>query len=488
MDEPATRSGPPASPGDVAATVGAFAPFLILAYCLLLLALRLQVSPYLDAGEAALLGRTDMRWLYEGDPPLRHWLARILLELFEWDWPEGLGVLHYGALALYLFSLFASARRLGGPRAGGLALIAAGLAAPAVLFVAIAPAKAALAMGAAAGSFYALLRTLRTPSWGRFLTFGLALTAAILSAFEFLFLLVPLLLGLAISREGRGLFRGPGLWAALGLALLLSAPSLLLAGGALWSGSVAIGFDGAAAPPVLYAALLWLGALAALWSLGRLLEYAYPPLEAGSLDLTPRAAGTILIGATAGGLALFAAAALFGLADPQSPRALPAILALAPLAAALRYPLTRGARPLAALAALFYLAAFAGLWTSAYYSAHRFALPYDALAAQIRRAAGEPLPIRATDPADAANVLLALEWPGARSGAAQPLGLGAIVLWRGRGEAPPDLIPPAFGPAAGIVTVVIPYENRSGEEAVFSFQRVERLGAAPIASPGPGGE
>ena len=481
---------------DLATMLGFSAPFAIIAYCLALAALRLSFSPYLEVDEAEFVGRVDFRLLYDNaHPPLFNWATRVLLTLTGWSWADALAILKYGLLAGYHYLTWNAATRLAGPRAGALALAASAFLPQIVWMSAVTLAHSIMVLAGTAAVLYCTLRALKKPGWKTYAWLGLAMSLGALAKFNFFLLLIPFFAAFAMDPQVRRLFTRPFAWVTPAVFAATSGPSMIVAalyredsGSRIeklyrasdfaWLDLPHIGLDGFVSLIVM--TLAWAAPAAAAWLLARYYDSKHGGLRApsttpvlGSADSALTIA-RILERAMLGGLALMAALILVADVTKVEERYLTPVLALLPVYLALRWPLGASARVVLLSAIAVYLAAFVGFWGMAEYGKHRYGLPYEAVAAQIRRQSPQPTPLLSPRHDDQANVVLALGWPGAETPRYQRIETEAILLWRGRGGAPKDLAPQGFGPASPIATVVAPYVNGSGLEAVYSFQRFEQ--------------
>ncbi|HMF68685.1 MAG TPA: glycosyltransferase family 39 protein, partial [Phyllobacterium sp.] len=104
------------------------APRAIVLYILVILVLRLFLSRFMEIDEAQFVGEVDFAWNYgNSHPPLYNWLVRLALELTGWNWVLAVALVRLSLLGLYHWLSFDTARRLGGDRAGVLALTVSAL-------------------------------------------------------------------------------------------------------------------------------------------------------------------------------------------------------------------------------------------------------------------------------------------------------------------------------------------------------------------------
>ncbi|MEO1330664.1 MAG: glycosyltransferase family 39 protein [Pseudomonadota bacterium] len=489
----------PRRPIDPMAAVARWAPWIVLLYCAALASLRLSLSPYLELDEAQFLGLVEFRLVYDNShPPLMNWLVRIALELTRWNWPLAMAIVKYGLLAVFHIMTFDAARRLGGPRAGVLALVASAFLPQIVWMSAHTLAHSLLTMAGVAATLQATIALRDRKAALDYVWLGVAIAMGALGKYNYYFFAIPFFAVMLLEPNVRAaLWSRRALW-TVGVVLLSLGPTLVAAA-LSWSESVSrlsrlyaqgelawldlphVGVDGLLA--FLIAALAWLGPAVLVWTVARNWDRAQSRSWRGDA-VAERALRRVLLGAVGlSALAVFAADVHW-----VEERYLTPVLAAAPVYLAAAWPLGRSAAPTALLAAALYAAVLPGFWAMATYGQHRYGYPYELVAAQILRAQPEPARIISERHDDRANLTLALGWPGARSPAFQDLGDRAILVWRGRSEPPEKLAPQGFGPAAGIVTVVAPLVNESGAQLVYRFQIFERspaLGRATPTRPGP---
>lgn len=504
---PKERTSPP-EPRDGLADWSRDLPIAIIVYFVLLAALRLSFSDFLEVDEAEFLGQVDFRLLYENShPPLFNWILRVVLELTGWDWAFSVTLVKFGLLAAFHWLVWDSAERLSGRRAALLAVAASALLPQIVWMSVFTLAHSVMVMTGAAAAVNATLRAIETPSRRSFVWIGLAGALCALGKFNGFLFLIPFV-GAVLAEPslraallvGRRAWLAPAVFLAavgpvlIALALDWSANSGRMAKLYGGSGPLAavdvdgIGIDGALSLVVALAA--WAAAAAAVWTAARRLDRPRADFEADATDLGRafvRALGRAMLGA----LGLFLLIVLVGDIHKVHERYLTPLLAPLPIYLAVRWPLARSGGVVAALAGAAYLAVPIGLWAAVTYGKHRYGYPYPEVAAQVARQSPTPLPILASRHDDAANVVLALGWPGAATPAYQPIEDQAILLWQGRSAAPDGLAPPGFAPGGPIITVVAPFLNAREGTMVFRFQLFDRLpaGAELLREhPGQGGD
>ncbi|MEM6849942.1 MAG: glycosyltransferase family 39 protein, partial [Pseudomonadota bacterium] len=100
----------------------------VVAYVVLLMVLRLSLSPYLEIDEAQFFGQVDFRLVYANShPPLYNWVLRLVLEATGWSWALSVALVKGVLLAAIHLLVFDTARRIGGVPAGVGALAVAAL-------------------------------------------------------------------------------------------------------------------------------------------------------------------------------------------------------------------------------------------------------------------------------------------------------------------------------------------------------------------------
>ena len=477
------------------------APLIALGYVLCLAALRLSFSPFLEVDEAEFVGRVDLRLVYDNaHPPLFNWAMRGALELTDWRWALSAALVKYGCLALFHLAVWDSARRLAGPRAGLLALAASAFLPQVVWMSATTLAHSIMVMAGAALTVNAVIRALERPSLAAGAAIGAAACVGALAKFNFALFLIPFCAALWWSPEVRRRLGGRVALAGAIVFCLLIAPSYLAAALSLDESASRIvklyrdagpfsaidppylGVDGFLA--TLVAALAWAGPALAIWAVARRAEQPDAPLStlwrgetvaASDAGAAWRRAASIALARSAlWGLALFAAMALLTDIHAVHERYLTPILAATPVALATLAPLSRARPAVIGLAALAYIAALIGFAAQVGFSKHRYAAPYAEIAAAIARDAGSPAPIRAAKHDDAANLILALGWTGARAPRYAPIDDAALLVWRGEGAPPGRIRPRGFAPVGPRVQARADYANLSGAEFVISFQRFAR--------------
>lgn len=475
------------------------APLAIVAYCLALAALRLALSPYLEVDEAEFVGRVDLRLVYDNShPPLFNWLARIALETTGWRWAGALAIVKYGLLAAFHWFVFDAARRLAGPRAGVLALAASAMLPQIVWMSAVTLAHSIAVVACAAGVVWAATRAREAKSWGPHLALGALAAAGALAKFNFLLFLAPFLVAVALDPRWRPVVSGARAAAAAAVFALLAGPSYVAAllhlgdsasrigrlyrpdGALAWIDVPYLGVDGLLS--LVIAALAWAGLAVVVWGVAVWAERRAARRDRLGGDAVEQDEGAEAADALGRAMvfALGAFAVIVLLSDMHKieERYLTPLLAPLPVYLAARRPLRRAAPVVLGVAAAAYLAVFPGFAGMANFGAHRFGYPYDAVAAQIRTAAQaagwDEARILSRRHDDAANLTLALGWEGSRTPAYAMIDERALLVWRGRGAAPPNLAPEGFIAIGAPQRVAEGFINFRAGGVAYSFQLFER--------------
>lgn len=454
-----------------AAVVGA-----ILGYVACLLALRLWLSPFLEIDEAQFVGAVDLRLVYDNShPPLYNWLVRIALEATGWRWALSVALVRAVLLAATHLLLFDAGRRAGGTAAGILALALAALCPQVSWMSAHTLAHSLLGMAAAAGVVNAVVRLAERPTAARFAALGLAAGIGAMGKYSVFLLLAPLALALASEPTMRRRFAsrhalwtpaaflavaGPGLAA---VALQPAAATQRLA--KLYRDSAFAAVD---VPHLGVDGVLSLVLAVAAWGavplvLAALVGRKTPPAQETAARVDRILWRTMGLGVS--GLAVFVLAADMSAVHE---RYLTALLLPLPVAAALRLVGWRRRALVAGAGALAFAAVPMGIAAMVAFDAHRFARPYDALAAPVAAAApAGAITVVSGWPALAANLTLALRRAGREAAVeGDPLARPGSVLvqvWPGHEALPAGALAEPRGMClAAAVRPAPPLRNLTG--------------------------
>ena len=478
-------------------------PMVIIGYVVALASLRLSLSDMLEVDEAQFVGQVDFRLVFENShPPLYNWLVRIALEITGWEWAQAVALVKYGLLAAYYLLIWKAARRLVDDRAAVVAVAAAAFMPQVVWMSAHTLAHSVMVMMGVVATVHATLVALQEPSWRAYIWLGVAAAIGTLAKYNYFVFALPFFAVVLANETMRArLYRREAL-AAIGVYVALVAPTLIAAVASFGASTERIGKLYRADPDIAWfdlpfigldgfvsmigATIAWIGPAVLIWAIARFWD-ARLSGNAETENIFADALGR----AMAIALGLFALIVIFGDMHRVHERYLTPIFAAAPIYLAIAWPLSRSAYGVVPLAAVLFIAVFGGFWGMATYGSHRYAYPYDSIARHLRRAAPEPLPIVAGRQVDRANLILQLDWPGAKTPTLQPVENDVVLLWRGRREAPAHLAPAGFGPADKITTIVQPLRNARGDPLVYRFQRFERTGvdaADVVSETSPGSE
>lgn len=505
------------------ATAARLVPWLILGYVGLLFITRMALSPrFLEIDEAQFFGAVDFRLVYDNShPPLFNWWLRALLELTDWRWALACALAKFSLLGAFYALSWDLARRLGGGdgesrsaalRAGLLAVCAAAFLPQIIWQSAHTLAHSIMVLAGVVAMAHAAWRAVERPSAARMAWLGAAAALGALAKFNFFLFALPFLAALAAAPALRArLFRPTG-WVGVGVFALLAGPSLAAA--ALDFGAsaarldklyVATGKFAGLDPPglgvdglfsLVAAAAAWAAPLAVVWIIARGLDRraesanvgrglrvelgrgAPPP---GALDPEPlRAAFVAAIGrAMLWAMAAFAVIVLLADMHRVHERYLTPILAPLGVWLACARPLRASAPLFAAAAAAVFLAAPLGVAGMVMTTPHRYAMPFEAIAAEIAFREPGTTAIRSRPSGDAANLAIARGGPAARSPQGHhPIGDALLMTWRGDRPLPEARAPEGFAPAGPRRVATAPLTNWRAERFTLSFQRYRRTSPA----------
>ncbi len=470
------------------------APRAIIAYVAILIALRLSLSPFMEIDEAQFVGEVGFAWNYgNSHPPLYNWLVRLALELTGWNWVLAVALVRLSLLGLYHWLCFDSARRLGGDRAGILALAASALL-PQIVWMSIqTTAHTILVIVASVGIIHSLALMRSGKGIGAYVWFGIWTAVGALAKYNFFIFLISFLIAAWMTKSiRRQLFRRP-IWISIAIFVAaftpvviasLNAPLAATAGRmAKLSNAIGylesldlphLGIDGLLS--LLISTFLWSGPAVIVFLIGQVRDHPRPAPD-GDADVRKVLLRTVLIGLAAFAVLVFAA-------DYHSvaERYMAPILAPTAILIALYLPQILGARNLLAISGALYLVAPVAVAGIALFGTERFNFPFDAVSLAIRAQNPSPARIVSNRQDDAANVAALLHWPPERGGAQD-----IVLVWQG-GDAPGDNalshLPEDAEPIGPVTRVTAPTRNQSGKLRTFSFQRYSSQLPLPDQSSG----
>ena len=465
-------------------------PMLVIGYMVALASLRLSFSPLLEVDEAQFVGQVDWRLVYANShPPLYNWLVRIALEITGWEWAQAVALVKYSLLAAYYIFVYKTACRLVDER-NAVVAVAVGAFLPQVVWMsAHTLAHSVLVMAGVAATVHATLLALQEPNWRSYLWLGVAAAIGTLAKYNFFLFALPFFAVVMMDPAMRNrLARREGL-VAPAVYLALVAPTLIAAvadfatstermgklyradADLAWFDLPFLGLDGLVS--LIGATIAWIGPAILVWVIARFSDSRLGG-TAETENLFVDALGRAMLIA----LGLFAVIVLLGDMHRVHERYLTPIFAAAPVYLAIAWPLSRSAYVVVPLAVTLFLAVFIGFWAMIAYGTHRYVYPYDSIARHIGRTTETPVPLISDRSVDHGNLILELGWPGATTPTLQPIENEAIIVWRGRREAPAHLPPDGFTPADKITTIVQPLKNDVDHPLVYRFQRFTRGGAS----------
>ncbi|MGH6861842.1 MAG: ArnT family glycosyltransferase [Phyllobacterium sp.] len=456
-------------------------PRAIAVYIVLLLALRLCLSRFMEIDEAEFVGAVEFSWIYgNSHPPLYNWLVRLALEITGWNWVFSTALVRLSLLGLYHWLSFDAARRLAGDRAGVLALAASAFLPQIVWMSMQTTAHTILVIAAAVGMVHALSLLRQGRGTTAFIWFGIWAAIGALAKYNFFIFLGSFLLAAAWTPSIRRQFYRRPLWISIAIFVAAFTPiavASIKAPLAATAGRMSklaqpmeylelidlpkVGVDGLLS--LCLSAFLWAGPAIIVFAIGRTRDHPRPAPD-GDNDVRTLLFRTMLIGLGAFALLVF-------VADYHSvaQRYMAPILAPTAILLALRFSQVLGARNLLFLAVLLYVLAPLAYSAVALLGTPRFTFPFDAVGGAIRAQNPAPATIVSNRQDDAANISVLLHWPPERGTASD-----IVLVWQGDEEPSGGLmlrLPADALPIGPVTRVKAPYRNFSGELQTFSFQR-----------------
>ncbi|EJN05589.1 hypothetical protein PMI41_00795 [Phyllobacterium sp. YR531] len=470
------------------------APRIIAVYIILVLALRLLLSRFMEIDEAQFVGAVDFSWIYSNShPPLYNWLVRLALELTGWNWVLSLALVRLSLLGLYHWLVFDTARRLAGDRAGVLALMASAFL-PQIVWMSIqTTAHTVLVIAASIGMIHALALMRSGKGNIAYVWFGVWAAIGALAKYNFFIFLISFLVAALFTPSiRRQLFSRP-FWISIAIFVVaftpvviasLKAPLAATAGRmaklnqpAEYLGGIDlpyIGLDGFFS--LIVSAVLWAGLAFIVYIIGRTRDHPRPPAD-GDADVRKLLLRTIFIG-----MAAFALLVLVADYHSVAQRYMAPILAPTAILLALYLPQILGARNLLFLSACMFVVAPVAFASVALFGTPRFTFPYDAVSSAIRAQNPAPASILSNRQDDAANIAVLLHWPPERGSASD-----IVIVWQDNDAPAEELLaqlPADALPTSPVTRVSAPVRNFSEELRTFSFQRFSSRSLVPDQSSG----
>ncbi len=465
------------------------APRAIILYILAVLVLRLFLSRFMEIDEAQFVGEVNFAWNYgNSHPPLYNWLVRLALELTAWNWVLAVALVRLSLLGLYHWLSFDTARRLGGDRAGVLALAASALL-PQIVWMSIqTTAHTILVISASLGIVhsFALLREgkgIRAYVW-----LGIWAAIGALAKYNFFIFLISFFIAAAMTPSIRRQLFQRQIWISIAIFVAaftpvvvasLNAP-LAATAGRMYKLAEAInylesfdlplvGIDGLAS--LLISTFLWAGPALIIFWIGQVRDHPRPAPD-GDADVRKLLLRTVLIG-----LASFAVLVFIADYHSVAERYMAPILAPTAIILGLYLPQKLGARNLLVIACALYVLAPLAVAGVALFGAARFNFPFDSVADAIRAQNPTPARITSNRQDDAGNVAALLRWPPERGEASD-----IVLVWQGDdqpGEGALARLPTDAQPIGPVTRVTARVRNFNGELRTFSFQRYSSRSPIP---------
>lgn len=205
-------------------------PRLILAYMLILIGLRVSLSPFLEIDEAEMVGNTDFRLLYANShPPLYNWLLRVVLEITSWNWALSCALVKYPLLGTYYLLIWDSARRLAG-NTNALFAVCACAFLPQIMWMSVhTHTHSVLILAGGSMLIHAFVLLSEKKTWKRYLWLGVAMGVGALAKYNFYLFLISLLATVFFTRETRPILANRKAILSFVILLICVGPPLCIA-------------------------------------------------------------------------------------------------------------------------------------------------------------------------------------------------------------------------------------------------------------------
>ena len=205
--------------------MAAWTPWLIIAFVCTNLAIWLLISSNLEWDESEFVGRVGFSLGYLGShPPLYNWIVGVFYALTE-SWSAAVAVPKDMLLAGTYLLAFDLVRRLTGRSLPGAMAAASLILVPEIVFFSeYTRTFSVLALFASAACLHAIVMVVKYPSMLRFVWLGLALGIGFLAKYNFIVLVVALVVaGMTIPIIRRAVFV-PKLFLSVGIVAVMVVP------------------------------------------------------------------------------------------------------------------------------------------------------------------------------------------------------------------------------------------------------------------------
>jgi 4-amino-4-deoxy-L-arabinose transferase-like glycosyltransferase len=471
-----------------------YAPWFILLYFALQIAVRISISANLEMDEAEMVDAIGWAWGYRNShPPLFHWIMRLCHDLIGY-WPAVSAVSRFGILAAAYLLVYDAARRAGGTKvAGALALASLFLLPTAAWKTETKLTHSILCFLATAAVVHALvLIATRRRVW-TFAWLGFAAAIGLLAKYNFVFVLMGVAVAVLSVASMRKAFHRREAWLALVIPVALTLPHVMwirahptlameraymlktagsLLGAHFHANSVADGFL-----TLGLCTLMAVGPAIALWLLAARM-FRRDERNAGAIVAAASEIQRVLAFLLLSELGVFVLAIALGGFSQVHERYLLPLLPPLPVWLVLafgRKMRTQGAAAVLSLGVL--LAVFISLaWPRFVLGTdNQLTFPYAAMVSEIAAVADEPMAVAGDRADNVANVVL--HWPGARFFHAEEKPARVLVVNDGV-EDPAEFgvsLGASYRPDGEIRVITRPYASRTGNLAQLAVQRWRRV-------------
>ena len=210
--------------------LASFAPWVLVGYAIVQCLIRLALSSNLEADEAQFIGQIDFRWGYgNSQGPLYNWLVG-LAHAASGSWPFAVAVPKHFFLAATYVLQYDVVRRLTGSAVAGAAGAFGLLLVPQIAIISeITLAHTVMVQAAVTATLHALVLIFERGSVGRFLWLGIAVSVGTLGKYNFLLVVIALVVVTLLVPEIRRRLVSPMLLATMAVVVVAIAPHLVWA-------------------------------------------------------------------------------------------------------------------------------------------------------------------------------------------------------------------------------------------------------------------